>query len=113
MKQTHVAGGPLGVARIDRPHRAPGGHTGPRRGRVVAVLSRVGQPLLAALIVETLTVASFGVGLGTVVAALGAVALLVGLRAPPMRPGGSVTPAAQQTSAGLTSAPRRAAPRSR
>jgi hypothetical protein len=43
-------------------------------------VGRVGQLLLAALIVETLAVASFGVGVGTVVAVLGGVALLVGLR---------------------------------
>ena len=33
MKQTHVAGGPPGVAQIDRPHSARAGHTGPRLGR--------------------------------------------------------------------------------
>jgi len=80
MKQTHVAGGPLGVARIDRPHRARAGRTGPRLGGVVAVVSRVGQLLLAALVVETLGVALFGVVVGTVVAVLEAAALLVGLR---------------------------------
>jgi hypothetical protein len=80
MKQTHVAGGPPGVARIDRPHSAGAGHTGPRLGRVVAAVSRVGQLLLAALVVETLGVALFGVVVGTVVAVLEAAALLVGLR---------------------------------
>jgi hypothetical protein len=35
---------------------------------------------LAALLVETLAVASFGVGLGTIVAVLAAVTLLVSLR---------------------------------
>lgn len=80
VKQPHVAGGPLGVARIDRPHRARSGPTGPRLERVVAAVSRVGQLLLAALIVETVAVASFGVGLGTIVAVLLAVTLLVSLR---------------------------------
>ena len=80
MKQTHVAGGPPGVAQIDRPHSARAGHTGPRLGRVVAAVSRVGQLLLAALVVETLGVALFGVVVGTVVAVLEAAALLVGLR---------------------------------
>lgn len=83
MKETHVAGGPLGVARIDRPHRARPGHTGPRLGRVVAAVSRVGQLLLAALIVETVAVASFGAVVGTIVAVLAAVVLLVGLRIAP------------------------------
>jgi hypothetical protein len=69
---------PIGVARIDRPHRAPAGHAGPRLGRVVAAVSRVDQLLLVALTVETLAVASFAVGVGTIVAVLGAVALLVG-----------------------------------
>lgn len=83
MKQTHVAGGPLVAAPIDRPHRAPAGHTGPRPGRVVAALGRVGQLLLAALIVETLAVASFGVRVGTVVAMLAAGVLLVALQFAP------------------------------
>ena len=80
MKQTHVAGGPLGVARVDRPHRAPPGHTGRRLGRVVAAVSRVSQLLLAAVIVETVAVASFGVEIGTIVAMLAAAVLLVALR---------------------------------
>ena len=83
VKQTHVAGGPVGVARVDRPHRAPTGDARPRAGKVVAAVTLVGQLLLGALIIETLAVASFGVGVGTVVAVLGAVIISVGLRVGP------------------------------
>ena len=80
MTQPHVAEGPLEVARTDPPHRAPGGHAGPRLDAIFAALSLVGRVLLGALIVEAIAVASFGVGVGTVAAVLGAVALLVGWR---------------------------------
>jgi hypothetical protein len=80
MKQTHIAGGPLGVARIDRPHTAPTGDARPRAGKAVAAVSLAGRLLLGALIVETFAVASFGVAVGTTVAVLGAVILAVGLR---------------------------------
>jgi len=80
MKQVQVSGGPLGVARANRPQRAPGGHVGPRLGTLVAASRPVGQMLLAALIVETIAVASFGVLAGTTIAVLAAAVLLASLR---------------------------------
>lgn len=80
MKQVQVSGGPLGVARTNRPRRAPAVHARPRLGALVAVSRLVGQMLLAALIVETIAVASFGVLAGTTIALLAAAVLLVSSR---------------------------------
>jgi hypothetical protein len=81
MKQVQVSGGPLGVARANPPQRAPGGHVGPRRlGTPVAASRPPGQMLLAALIVETITVASFGVLAGTTIAVLAAAVLFASSR---------------------------------
>jgi hypothetical protein len=80
MKQVQVSGGPLGVARINRPQRAPAGDAGPRLGSVVAASRLVGKTLAAALIVETIAVASLGVGAGTTIAVLAAAVLLASLR---------------------------------
>jgi hypothetical protein len=80
MKQVQVSGGPLGVARADRPRRASGGRVGPRLGTLVAASRALGQMLLAALIVETIAVASFGVLAGTTIAVLAAVVLLASSR---------------------------------
>jgi hypothetical protein len=80
MKQVQVSGGPVGVARINRPQRAPAGDAGPRLGAVVAASRLVGKTLLAALIVETIAVASLGVGAGTTIAVLAAAVLIASLR---------------------------------
>jgi hypothetical protein len=80
MKQVQVSGGPLGVARTNRPQRAPASHAGPRLGAVVAASRLVAQTLVAALIVETIAVASLGVDAGTIIAVLAAAVLLVSKR---------------------------------
>ena len=80
MKQVQVWARPLGVARADRPRSASGGDVGPRHGTLVAASRALGQMLLAALIIETIAVASFGVLAGTTIAVLAAVVLLASSR---------------------------------
>ena len=63
MNSSHVAGGPLGVARTDRQPRSRTRRPG--RSRLPTVLNWAGQILLGAAIVEALAVGMFGLAAGT------------------------------------------------
>jgi hypothetical protein len=71
MSQTHVAGGPLGVARVDRPRRAPRSrHPQTLIRAVLAALGLVIRVLAATAIVAAVAIASFGLVLGILIAGL-------------------------------------------
>jgi hypothetical protein len=77
MSQTHVAGGPLGVARVDRPRSGPRSHH-PQRliRRMLAAVGLVIRVLAGAAIVEAVAISSFGVLLGTLIAGLAALVIV-------------------------------------
>ena len=75
MNRPRVAGGPLGVARVDRPHRP---RSSDASGTVKAVLAAIAvamRVLAGAAIVEALAVASFGVVPGTAIAVVTAIVM--------------------------------------
>jgi hypothetical protein len=75
MNQPRVAGGPIGVARVDRPLRP---RSRDRSGTVKAGLAAVAvavRVLAGAAIVEALAVASFGPVPGTAIAVLAAMVM--------------------------------------
>jgi hypothetical protein len=75
MQQTHIAGGPLGVARTDQPRRPLSRNAS---GTVKAVLAAIGvavRVLAGAAIVEAVAVSSFGLVAGTATAVLAALVM--------------------------------------
>ena len=90
MNQTHVAGGPLGVARVDRPRRRPRRPRSPNAASTVKlVLTGIGsvvRVLAGAAIVGAVAISSLGLVGGSVVAAAALVGLTVlSLRHQPAR----------------------------
>jgi hypothetical protein len=84
MNQPHVAGGPVGVTRTDRPLRA-GSRTA--SGTVKAVLAAIAvavRVLAGVAIVEALAVSSFGLIAGTAIAVL--IAMVMGITYLALRP---------------------------
>lgn len=81
MNQTHVAGGPLGVARVDRPRRRPRRPRSPNAASTVKlVLTGIGsvvRVLAGAAIVGAAAISSLGLVGGSVVAAAALVGLTV------------------------------------
>jgi cytochrome c-type biogenesis protein CcmH/NrfG len=75
MNQTHIAGGPLGVARVDRPLKPRSGNaSGTIRAFLTAIAFAV-RVLAGAAIVEAIAVSSFGLVAGTVIAVLAAMVM--------------------------------------
>jgi hypothetical protein len=75
MNQTHVAGGPLGVARVDRPPRP---RSREAAGTIKAFLAAVAvavRVLAGAAIVEAIAVSSLGLLAGTTTAVLAALVM--------------------------------------
>jgi hypothetical protein len=73
MNQTHVAGGPLGVARVDRP-LSPGAASSSIKAFLAAIALAV-RVLAGAAIVEAIAVSSFGLVAGTAIAVLAAMVM--------------------------------------
>jgi hypothetical protein len=75
MNQTHVAGGPLGVARVDRPPRPrPRDAAGTIKAFLAAIAVAV-RVLAGVAIVEAIAVSSFGLIAGTAIAVLAALVM--------------------------------------
>jgi hypothetical protein len=75
VNQTHVAGGPLGVARVDRPPRPqPRDAAGTIKAFLAAMAVAV-RVLAGAAIVEAIAVSSFGLLAGTASAVLAAMVM--------------------------------------
>jgi hypothetical protein len=75
MNQTHVAGGPLGVARVDRPPRP---RSRDAAGTIKAFLAAIAvalRVLAGVAIVEAIAVSSFGLIAGTASAVLAALVM--------------------------------------
>jgi hypothetical protein len=84
MKQPGVAGGPLGVARVDRGRRPS--RDAQRAGKSLSAAVTVAAGVLAGVaLVEATAVASFGFAAGTAVAVMAALVIgiaVVALRGP-------------------------------
>jgi hypothetical protein len=75
MNQQHVAGGPLGVARVDRPPRP---RSRDAAGTIKAFLAAIAvalRVLAGAAVVEAIAVSSFGLVAGTAIAVLFAIVM--------------------------------------
>ena len=77
MNQTHVAGGPLGVARVDRTRRPRSPNVSRMVRAVLAAVAGAVRLLAGAVIVEAVAVSSFGPLPGTAMVVLAA--MVVGI----------------------------------
>jgi hypothetical protein len=76
IKQAQVSEGPLALVHTNHPQSAPASHTHPRLAALTAAIQLAAQTLLAALIVETIAVATLGTDAGTTIALLTTTILL-------------------------------------
>jgi hypothetical protein len=77
MNRTLVAGGPLGVARVDRPRKPRSRNTAGTIRAFLAATAVAVRVLAGAAIVEAIAVSSFGLVAGTAIAVL--VAMVMGI----------------------------------
>ena len=77
MNRPQVAGGPLGVARVDRPVKPRSRNTAGTIRALLAATAVALRVLAGAAIVEAIAVSSFGLVAGTVIAVL--VAMVMGI----------------------------------
>ena len=77
MNRPQVAGGPLGVARVDRPVKPRSRNTAGTMRALLAATAVALRVLAGAAIVEAIAVSSFGLVAGTVIAVL--VAMVMGI----------------------------------
>jgi hypothetical protein len=77
MNRTHVAGGPVGVARVDRPRKPRSTNTAGTTSAFLAAIGVAVRVLAGAAMVEAIAVSSFGLVAGTVIAVL--VAMVMGI----------------------------------
>jgi hypothetical protein len=75
MSQTPIAGGPVGVARVNPPRRSHKRNANSTSQRAAAAIGLVVRVLAGAAIVEAVAVASFGFAVGTVIAGLEVLAI--------------------------------------
>jgi hypothetical protein len=75
MDQTHIAGGPLGVARTDRPRRPQSRNAPDTIKALLAAIAVAVRVLVGAAIVEAVAVSSFGLVAGTAIAVLAALVM--------------------------------------
>jgi hypothetical protein len=77
MNQTHVAGGPLGVAHVDRPLRPRSRDASDTIKAFLAAIAAVVRVLAGAAIVEAIAVSSFGLVAGTAIAVFAAMLMAI------------------------------------
>jgi hypothetical protein len=77
MNQTHLAGGPLGVARVDRPLRPRSRDASDTIKAFLAAIAAVVRVLAGAAIVEAIAVSSFGLVAGTAIAVFAAMLMAI------------------------------------
>ena len=75
MKQAQVAGGPLGVARVDRPLRPRSRNASGTIKAFLAGIAVAVRVLAGSAIVEAIAVSSFGLVAGTAIAVLAAMVM--------------------------------------
>ena len=92
MNSSHLAGGPLGVARVDRPRRPPSRKASRGVKAILATLAGAVRVLAGAAIVEAVAASSFGFLAGTAIVLVSAAVVGIAYLALRQSPAGAARP---------------------